>query len=260
MRAVARQASRLRASVARPIVPSTSRTSIAATQSIRSYKSTPPSANSFARKQVANMSSKSTQSEACCNTPAVVSKGYSPKGDYIEVDGLKTCMSQLLHLHHNTVSPPQTPRAPRMQSRVSWSSTTSSASSTRPSKAPTSSPTPTISNTKSSCPISSRASPQTSHGTLRTTTRRARSWASSSTIRPRRPRRCRVFRRLWRSWVRAGVLRSGRLLGSAGVGRYVDSSVMVIVMLTVTDCQPLLARRHAVQGRGCMSSCYGRWR
>lgn len=37
------------------------------------------------------MSSKSTQSEACCNTPAVVSKGYTPKGDYIQVDGLKTC-------------------------------------------------------------------------------------------------------------------------------------------------------------------------
>ncbi|KAF1852091.1 uncharacterized protein K460DRAFT_269278 [Cucurbitaria berberidis CBS 394.84] len=36
------------------------------------------------------MSTQSTQSQACCNTPAVVSKGYSPKGDYIEVDGLKT--------------------------------------------------------------------------------------------------------------------------------------------------------------------------
>jgi len=36
------------------------------------------------------MSTESTQSQACCNTPAVVSKGYSPKGDYIEVDGLKT--------------------------------------------------------------------------------------------------------------------------------------------------------------------------
>jgi len=32
----------------------------------------------------------STQSEACCNTPAVVSKGYEPKGSYITVDGLKT--------------------------------------------------------------------------------------------------------------------------------------------------------------------------
>jgi len=36
------------------------------------------------------MSTESTQSQACCNTPAVVSKGYQPKGDYIEVDGLKT--------------------------------------------------------------------------------------------------------------------------------------------------------------------------
>ncbi|CAI6339243.1 unnamed protein product [Periconia digitata] len=36
------------------------------------------------------MSTKATQSEACCNTPAVVSKGYEPKGSYITVDGLKT--------------------------------------------------------------------------------------------------------------------------------------------------------------------------
>lgn len=28
-----------------------------------------------------------------CNTPPVVSKGYKPKGDYITVDGLKTCQS-----------------------------------------------------------------------------------------------------------------------------------------------------------------------
>jgi hypothetical protein len=46
----------------------------------------------FKREQIAKMSTESTQSQACCNTPAVVSKGYSPKGDYIEVDGLKTCM------------------------------------------------------------------------------------------------------------------------------------------------------------------------
>jgi len=37
------------------------------------------------------MSTESTQSQACCNTPAVVSEGYQPKGDYIEADGLKTC-------------------------------------------------------------------------------------------------------------------------------------------------------------------------
>jgi len=36
------------------------------------------------------MSTESTQSKACCNTPAVVAKGYQPKGDYIQVDGLKT--------------------------------------------------------------------------------------------------------------------------------------------------------------------------
>lgn len=36
------------------------------------------------------MSTQSTQSQACCNTPAVVSHDYSPKGDYITADGLKT--------------------------------------------------------------------------------------------------------------------------------------------------------------------------
>jgi len=36
------------------------------------------------------MSMESTQSQACCNTPAVVSKDYSPKGEYIQADGLKT--------------------------------------------------------------------------------------------------------------------------------------------------------------------------
>lgn len=41
--------------------------------------------------QIAKMSSESTQSQACCDTPAVVTKGYKPKGDWIEVDGLKTC-------------------------------------------------------------------------------------------------------------------------------------------------------------------------
>jgi len=32
----------------------------------------------------------STQSEACCNTPAVISKGYQEKGSYVTIDGLKT--------------------------------------------------------------------------------------------------------------------------------------------------------------------------
>lgn len=31
-----------------------------------------------------------TQSIACCNTPAVISKGYKEKGKYIDIDGLKT--------------------------------------------------------------------------------------------------------------------------------------------------------------------------
>jgi len=32
----------------------------------------------------------STQSQACCNTPAIVGKGYNEKGSYITVDGMKT--------------------------------------------------------------------------------------------------------------------------------------------------------------------------
>jgi len=30
-------------------------------------------------------------SEACCNIPPIVSKGYNAKGSYEEIDGLKTC-------------------------------------------------------------------------------------------------------------------------------------------------------------------------
>jgi hypothetical protein len=93
MRVFARLTSISRASIARFSTSPVLRTPVVATRSIGSYRNTPASNQSFTRKQVANMSSKSTQSEACCNTPAVVSKGYSPKGDYIEVDGLKTCKS-----------------------------------------------------------------------------------------------------------------------------------------------------------------------
>ena len=30
-------------------------------------------------------------SQACCNVPAVISKGYDPKGTYEELGGLNTC-------------------------------------------------------------------------------------------------------------------------------------------------------------------------
>jgi hypothetical protein len=62
---------------------------------------------SFLKHQLATMSSKSTQSLACCNTPAIVTKGYEPKGKYIEVDGLKTCASAL---HSPSPPPPDIPR------------------------------------------------------------------------------------------------------------------------------------------------------
>lgn len=42
--------------------------------------------------RTATMSTESTQSQACCNTPAVTSGTYKEKGDWIEADGLKTCM------------------------------------------------------------------------------------------------------------------------------------------------------------------------
>jgi hypothetical protein len=176
MRAIARHTSIFRAPIARPFLFTVARSPIAATRSIGSYQKTPTSNRSFTRKQVANMSSESTQSQACCNTPAVVSKGYSPKGDYIEVDGLKTCKllnhtaSILSNVHF------QTPRAPKKQNKASSSSTTSSASSTKRSRAPTFSPTQTkTTHTKSSCQISSKANLPISHGTLQTTKRRARS-------------------------------------------------------------------------------------
>lgn len=36
------------------------------------------------------MSTESTQSKACCNVPAIVTKGYKEKGEWITVEGLKT--------------------------------------------------------------------------------------------------------------------------------------------------------------------------
>jgi len=38
------------------------------------------------------MSTESTQSQACCNTPAVTGGDYKEKGEFIQADGLKTCM------------------------------------------------------------------------------------------------------------------------------------------------------------------------
>lgn len=45
------------------------------------------------------------QFQACCSIPPVVAKGYSPKGKYIDIDGMKTCTSlpfplQFLNLCH----------------------------------------------------------------------------------------------------------------------------------------------------------------
>jgi hypothetical protein len=107
MRVVARHSSIFRSPIARTPLSIVSRTSIAATHPIGSYHKTLTPNQSFARRQVANMSSQSTQSQACCNTPAVVSNGYSPKGDYIEVDGLKTCKStvSIAIIHYLTCKP-----------------------------------------------------------------------------------------------------------------------------------------------------------
>jgi hypothetical protein len=220
MHALSRHNFIIRVSFTRPQLCSASRISIATTRLIGSYPKKLTLYNSYVRKQIANMSSESTQSQACCNTPAVVSKSYKPKGNYIEVDGLKTCKSTLSRFPHylsNTLS--QMPPAQPTQSKASSSSTISSASSTRRFKAPISSPTRTPTSTKSSCPTSSRASQQTSRGTRRRRTNTSRSWASSSKPRLRRPKRCRAYRRLWRSLGSPRVLKSGPLLAIAGVER-----------------------------------------
>jgi hypothetical protein len=91
MRVVARQTSTFGVPITRTPLSYTFRKSIAATHPTGRYSKTSSPIKSFVRTQLANMSSQSTQSQACCNTPAVISKGYSPKGDYIQVDGLKTC-------------------------------------------------------------------------------------------------------------------------------------------------------------------------
>merc|ERR1711967_69641 len=68
----------------------------------------------------ANMAS--TQSHACCTVPPVQAEGYSPKGDYMTVEGMKTyatgpknAKSALLVIYVIFGFFPQTPRAP-----ISW--------------------------------------------------------------------------------------------------------------------------------------------
>ncbi|KAH8717069.1 hypothetical protein GQ44DRAFT_712818 [Phaeosphaeriaceae sp. PMI808] len=79
-----------RLTITQLVTTTVSRPPIAATRSPRRHHTRPIPYKGFARKQIASMSTESTQSQACCNTPAVVDKNYQPKGDYIEVDGLKT--------------------------------------------------------------------------------------------------------------------------------------------------------------------------
>ncbi|KAF2268130.1 hypothetical protein CC78DRAFT_14759 [Lojkania enalia] len=70
-----------------PILRSVSRTPISS-RTLPALTRTPIAARPSLHPR--NMSTESTQSKACCNTPAVVAKGYEPKGEYITVDGLKT--------------------------------------------------------------------------------------------------------------------------------------------------------------------------
>jgi hypothetical protein len=52
----------------------------------------------FTTRNTATMSTMPAQhghSEACCNIPPIVSKGYEAKGSYEELGGFKTCMSCL---------------------------------------------------------------------------------------------------------------------------------------------------------------------
>jgi hypothetical protein len=111
MRAIARTNSLFRISITRTPLSNLSRASVAAPRLLPSYSRASTHKQGQVIYQKTNMSTQSTQSQACCNTPAVVSKGYSPKGDYIEVDGLKTCMyrcndfpilSDNYHRHHRS--------------------------------------------------------------------------------------------------------------------------------------------------------------
>lgn len=47
--------------------------------------------------QITKMATMSTtsHSEACCNVPPVVSSGYTPKGKYEQLGGMKTCRKRL---------------------------------------------------------------------------------------------------------------------------------------------------------------------
>jgi len=177
MRAASRCSSFLRPPTTRPSPSLSLRAPTTAARPFTNSQRPTIRERSFKKLPIANMSTKSTQSEACCNTPAVVSKGYTPKGDYIEVDGLKTCKHFIFYhitklLTHDCT---QTPPARPQPNSASSSCTTSSASSRRPSKARTSSRTPTTRSTRSSCLTFSRESQPTSRGTRRTRTRRARS-------------------------------------------------------------------------------------
>jgi hypothetical protein len=101
MRVIIRATSLLQTSTTRLLLQHLGRASTAVPRLFISYQTAPTSKRTLfnlPKQHIANMSTESTQSQACCNTPAVVSKGYQPKGDYIEVDGLKTCTS-------NTASP-----------------------------------------------------------------------------------------------------------------------------------------------------------
>jgi hypothetical protein len=99
MRAVARTTSFLQTSVPRPLLSTFRRTATTTPRLVSSDRKVNTRKHGLVtlqRHQIAKMSTESTQSQACCNTPAVVSKGYSPKGDYIEVDSLKTCTEEVL--------------------------------------------------------------------------------------------------------------------------------------------------------------------
>ena len=138
-----------------------------------------------------SMSAESTQSQACCNTPAVVTKGYSPKGDYIQVDGLKTCWSKLPSTACPFLTQCQMLRVPKMPNKVSLSFMTSSGSSIKRSRARIFSPIRMRSiRIRSSCLTSLRAARQIFPGILHRTKSTKRSSVSSSVTKPLRQRHC----------------------------------------------------------------------
>jgi hypothetical protein len=156
--------------------------------------------------------------------PPVIAKGYEPKGQYITLNGMKTCMDlqNIPVTHRGLHSLAQTLRDHQMLPRQSSRSTISSASSLKPSRVPTFSPSPTKStHTRSLSQTSLMANLQIFHGTHQTRRRRERSSATSSKPKLDHHYTCQRSRTLSRKLPRATQTSpAGALSATAGVVRW----------------------------------------